>query len=84
MRTKLSERRRRFYRLVREANEMPSGELERLLLDPFSTGSTPLRAITRLGRLAALRILACRDRSGRPYLDRKRNVRQRQLSSQTM
>jgi hypothetical protein len=72
MRTLLSERRRRFYSLVRQANDQPSDWLANVLRDKTKNNG----AMSVLARLACLRILACRNKSGLPYLNRKKLVRQ--------
>lgn len=69
----LSERRRRFYNLVRQAHEQPSDWLIRVLKHPERPDRGPVPA---LARLACLRILACRNQSGLPYPQRKALVRE--------
>lgn len=76
MRTSLSTRRAKFYRLVREANDMPSNWLASALKDPTRNNGH----MSPLARLACLRILVCRDfginsPSGLPYPQRKQAVR---------
>lgn len=76
MKTVLSERRRKFYSLIRQANDQPSGWLVASLKDPTRNGGF----MTALSRLACLRILVCRDHgipspSGLPYPQRKKAVR---------
>lgn len=75
-RSSLSVRRERFCRLVRAAYYMDTADLEAMLLDPRLTCTSHVADLSRLSRLAALRILACRVKSGRPYLERKRLVRE--------
>jgi predicted DNA-binding ribbon-helix-helix protein len=72
MRTLLSERRRKFYSLVRQANEQPTSWLVAALQDKTHNNGH----MSPLSRLACLRILACRDTSGRTYAERKRIVRE--------
>lgn len=74
---RLSTRIRRFHALVREGFYKPSEELEALLLNRELVLTPERSALTRLARLAALRILAGRDQSGSWYSMRKRNVRER-------
>ena len=57
MRTLLSTRRARFYRLVRQANEQSSQWLEDVLKDKTRNNGH----FTAVARLACLRILVCRD-----------------------
>lgn len=76
MRTVLSARRARFYRLVREANEHSSEWLLAVLKDPSRNNGR----FNILSRLACLRILVCRDygltqNTGLPYPQRKKAVR---------
>ncbi|TRZ68235.1 MAG: hypothetical protein D4S02_04050 [Rhodocyclaceae bacterium] len=76
MRTLLSNRRAKFYRLVREANDRPSDWLLAVLNDP----SRNQGGFDVLSRLACLRILVCRDYgmtgiTGLPYPQRKKAVR---------
>ncbi len=76
MRTLLSTRRARFYRLVRQANEQSSKWLEDVLKDKTRNNGH----FTAVARLACLRILVCRDYginspSGLPYPQRKKAVR---------
>lgn len=76
MRTSLSTRRAKFYRLVHQANEQPSDWLLAALKD---SGANQSR-FNILLRLACLRILVCRDYgirspSGLPYQQRKKAVR---------
>ena len=76
MRTSLSTRRATFYRLVRQANELPSKWLEDALKDRTRNNGH----FSALARLACLRILVCRDYginspSGLPYPQRKKAVR---------
>ena len=72
----LSTRRAKFYRLVREANDMPSDWLVAALKEQTRNNGH----MTVLSRLACLRILVCRDHginspSGLPYPQRKKAVR---------
>ena len=76
MRTLLSTRRARFYRLVRQAQEQSSQWLEDVLKDKTRNNGH----FTAVARLACLRILVCRDYgintpSGLPYPQRKKAVR---------
>ena len=76
MRTLLSTRRATFYRLVQQANELPSKWLEDVLKDKTRNHGH----FSALARLACLRILVCRDYginspSGLPYPQRKKAVR---------
>lgn len=73
----LSQRRAKFYRLVRAANDQTNEWLIAHLRDPMLTDTPDHRRVTRLSRLACLRVLACRDESGQPYPERKRFVRER-------
>jgi predicted DNA-binding ribbon-helix-helix protein len=72
----LSTRRAQFYRLVREANDLPSDWLVAALKEQTRN----IGHMTALSRLACLRILVCRDHgipspSGLPYPQRKKAVR---------
>lgn len=72
----LSTRRAKFYRLVREANDLPSHWLVAALKEKTRNNGH----MTALSRLACLRILVCRDHginspSGLPYPQRKKAVR---------
>ena len=72
----LSGRRAKFYRLVREANYLPSDWLVAAVKEQTRNNGH----MTVLSRLACLRILVCRDHgipspSGLPYPQRKRAVR---------
>lgn len=76
MRTSLSKRREKFYRLVREAHYQSSEWLRAALEDKTRNNGY----FTPLARLACLRILVCRDYglqspSGLPYPQRKKAVR---------
>ena len=71
MKTLLSERRRKFYNLVQQANNQDSSWLIACLQDKTHNNGW----ITPLSRLACLRILACRNKSGLPYVNRKNIVR---------
>ena len=76
MRTTLSTRRAKFYRLVREADELPSQWLADVLKDKTRNNGFA----SAVARLACLRILVCRDYginspSGLPYPQRKKAVR---------
>ncbi len=76
MRTTLSDRRARFYRLVRQAHEQSSEWLVAVLQDRTRNHGR----FNVLSRLACLRILVCRDHgikspSGLPYPQRKKAVR---------
>lgn len=76
MRTTISARREKFYRLVRQANEKTSCEL----LQSLQCTAKQQDRFNILGRLACLRILVCRDfglpsPSGLPYPQRKKAVR---------
>lgn len=76
MRTVLSERRRKFYALVRDAYAQPTGWLVAVLQDKTRNGGH----MTALSRLACLRILVCREYgikspSGLPYPQAKKAVR---------
>lgn len=76
MRTVLSERRRKFYSLVRQANDQPSVWLVSALKDPTRNRGF----MSAISRLACLRILVYRDHgipspSGLPYPHRKKAVR---------
>ncbi len=73
----LSQRRAKFYRLVRAANEQTTEWLVAHLRDSSLIDTPDHRRVTRLSRLACLRVLACRDGSGQPYPERKRFVRER-------
>ncbi len=71
MRTVVSERRLRFYRLVRDAHYMPSNAL---------VAALHARHLNAVARLAALRVLVGRDHglsapSGLAYPQRKKAVR---------
>lgn len=77
MNVSLSQRRATFYQLVRAANDQTTNWLIALLRDPRLIDTPDHRRATRLSRLACLRVLACRDRSGQPYPERKRFVRER-------
>lgn len=66
----LSPRRRLFYSLVRQANERSTHWLQSVLTGMPSNG-----LFGPLHRLACLRILACRSRSGLPYPQRKTSIR---------
>ena len=73
----LSRRRAKFYRLVREANDLPSHWLVAALKEKTRNHGH----MTALSRLACLRILVCRDYginspSGLPYPQRKKAVRE--------
>ena len=73
----LSQRRAKFYRLVREANDLPSHWLVAALKEQTRNNGY----MTALSRLAFLRILVCRDYgidspSGLPYPQRKKAVRE--------
>jgi len=76
MRTVLSTRRAKFYRLVHQANDQPSDWLVAVLKDKrYNNGF-----FSPVARLACLRILVCRDHglqkpSGLPYPQRKKAVR---------
>jgi predicted DNA-binding ribbon-helix-helix protein len=72
MRTVLSERRRRFYSLVRQAHYQPTSWLIAVLQDKSRNNGW----MSALARLACLRILASRNMSGQPYPQRKKLVRQ--------
>lgn len=76
MHVSLSQRRAQFYGLVRAANDQSTDWLIAFLLDPTLIDTPDHRRTTRLSRLACLRVLACRDRSGQPYPVRKRLVRE--------
>ncbi len=72
----LSTRRAKFYRLVREANDLPSDWLVAALKEQTRNNGH----MTALFRLACLRILVCRDHginspSGLPNPQRKKAVR---------
>ncbi len=76
MRTLLSQRRARFYALIRSADKESSLFLARTL-------ERHQQAMSALQRLAILRVLVCRDYGlserdgiGWPYPQRKRRVRQ--------
>ena len=76
MTTSLSSRRAKFYRLVREADELPSQWLADVLKDKTRNNGF----VSAVARLACLRILVCRDYginspSGLPYPQRKKAVR---------
>lgn len=76
MRTTLSTRRAKFYRLVHQANDQSSAWLIDVLKDPRRDSIV----FSPLARLACLRILVCRDHglqspSGLPYPQRKKAVR---------
>lgn len=66
----LSPRRRKFYSLVRQANERSTDWLQAVVTDQLNNG-----LFSPLHRLACLRILACRSKSGLPYPQRKAAVR---------
>lgn len=68
----VSSRRKRFYELLRFANDQPSSWLANVLKHPERPRLGPVPA---LSRLACLRILACRHSSGQPYFTRKKAVR---------
>jgi hypothetical protein len=73
----LSRRRAKFYRLVREANDLPSD----WLVAAMKEQTRNIGHMTALSRLACLRILVCRDYginspSGLPYPQRKKAVRE--------
>lgn len=72
MRTLLSRRQEKFYSLVRQANEQSTSWLIAVLQDKSRNNGH----MSTLARLACLRILACRNQSGRTYVERKRMVRQ--------
>jgi len=71
MRTLLSTRREKFFNLVRQANEQSSDWLIAVLRDETRNNGR----MSVLARLACLRILVCRNRSGLPYPQRKKLVR---------
>lgn len=76
MRTVLSTRRAKFYRLIHQANEQPSDWLVAVLKDKRHNNGL----FSPVARLACLRILVCRDHglqkpSGLPYPQRKAAVR---------
>ncbi len=77
MNVSLSQRRAKFYRLVRAANDQTTEWLIAHLRDTSLIDTPDHRRVTRLSRLACLRVLACRDGSGQPYPERKRFVRER-------
>jgi hypothetical protein len=77
MSVSLSQRRAKFYRLVRAANDQTTEWLIAHLRDSRLTDTPDHRRVTRLSRLACLRVLACRDGSGQSYPARKRFVRER-------
>lgn len=76
MHVSLSQRRAKFYGLLRAANDQSTEWLIAFLLDPALIDTPDHRRTSRLSRLACLRVLACRDRSGQPYPVRKRVVRE--------
>lgn len=61
MKTKLSVRREKFYRLVSQAHYQESEWLERIVND---------KRVSILSRTACRRILVCRIENGRPYRER--------------
>lgn len=76
MRTTLSTRRAKFYRLIREGMDQPSDWLVSALKDTARNQGY----MSTLARLACLRVLTCRDYgipspSGLPYQQRKKAVR---------
>lgn len=70
MRTKLSERRRKFYSTIEAANNQTTQWLTAAVMNPGACQS-------RLATLACIRVLAYRETSGRPYLEKKRAVKAR-------
>ena len=76
MRTTLSTRRVKFYRLIRQADDYPSQWLADVLKDTTRNNGH----FSAVARLACLRVLVCRDYgitspSGLPYPQRKKAVR---------
>jgi hypothetical protein len=72
----LSHRREKFLRLVAAANDQTTDWLIASLRDPRLIDTPDHCRMTRLSRLACLRVLASRDGSGQPYPARKRFVRE--------
>ena len=72
MRSLISPRRQKFYRLIREADQQTTDWLVAAVTDPTRNNGN----MSSLARLACLRVLVCRDRSsGWPYPERKHAMR---------